>query len=96
MKRPKPGSYHEIEGRILRAVRKSLCISRADIASARRSRDLTFVRQAIMYWAARRTSLSYPQIGRRMGGRDHTPVLHGKDRYVELRAKMGRTLRKVR
>ena len=35
------------------------------------------------------------QIGRWLGGRDHTTILHGKRAYVAKRAAQGRTLRGV-
>lgn len=36
------------------------------------------------YDLARLTKMSLPQIGRRLGGRDHTTVLHGIRRHCEL------------
>lgn len=66
------------------------------IKSKSRNRRLVFVRQFVMYWTARLTRLSLPQIGMRIGGRDHTTVLHGKDSYVEKRKAMKRTLRPAR
>lgn len=84
-------SYAEIERRACKLFK----CTRADIRSERRSRDIVFVRQFIAYWTARRTSLSLPQIGKLMS-RDHTTVLHGKNRYRDIRGKMGRQLRQVR
>lgn len=81
-----------IEARIC----KALNVSRKDVRSDRRNREIVLARQAIMYWSARRTRLSLPQIGKFMGGLDHTTVLWGKKAYVEKRAKMGRTLREAR
>ena len=48
-----------------------------EIKSARRFHRLCKVRQAVMYVARRHTSLSFPAIGQRLGGKDHTTVLHG-------------------
>jgi len=85
-------TYAEIEAKaiILFGVTKN------ELRSHRRNRDIVFVRQFIMYWASRMTELSTPLIGKLMGGFDHTTILHGKDAYVSKRAKMGRTLRNVR
>jgi hypothetical protein len=56
-----------------------------DLKSARRTRKYTQARFEC-YWRARReTALSLPQIGRLMGGRDHTTVLHGCKKYEKLR-----------
>lgn len=57
-----------------------------------RKRDVVLARQFIYYWACRRTSLSTPQIGRLLGGRDHTSCLAGCHAYREKRARMGRRL----
>lgn len=49
-------------------------VSRGDMLSARRS--TAAVRQMICAVLRSETSLTLPQIGRAMGGRDHTTVLH--------------------
>jgi chromosomal replication initiation ATPase DnaA len=71
-------------------------VSKKDLHGNRRYREIVFARQFVMYWAVRLTPLSLPQIGRLMGDRDHTTVLHGSDSYPEKRAAMGRHLRRVR
>jgi chromosomal replication initiation ATPase DnaA len=70
--------------------------TRTELRSGRRSVPLVFARQFVMYWACRLTRLSLPQIGKLMGGRDHTTVLHGKNIYVEKRKAMNRKLRRAR
>lgn len=60
-----------------------------------RSRHVSFARAAIAYWARRLSGLSLPQIGRALGNRDHTTILHYRNVYPAKRAKMGRTLRQV-
>lgn len=87
-------------GRSIEQITFSICtvfkISRSELLSNRRNRHVVLARQAIMYWSMRLSKLSSPEIGRRLGGMDHTTVLHGKDAYVEKRKAMGRNLRKVR
>ncbi len=86
-------SYHEIERRACRIFR----VTRNMIRSKRRTREFIIPRHFIMYWAVRLTPLSYPQIGRLMGGRDHTTVLHGARSYREKRKHFtGRHLREAR
>lgn len=85
-------SYKEIERRACRIFRVQV----SEIRSNRRSRPIVFARQFVMYWSTRLTKLSLPQIGRLMGGRDHTTILHGKDIYPAKRARMGRSLREAR
>ena len=79
-------------GNVFRRMCRVFDVSPAEMISPRRARHLIFARQAIMYWAYRRTTMSLPQIGKRLR-RDHTTVLHGKDAYVEKRASMGRRLK---
>lgn len=54
-----------------------------DVCSARRSTPLVLARHEIMYRLHMETNMSYPAIGRRLGGRDHTTVMYGVRRYVE-------------
>lgn len=55
-----------------------------------------FARQAVIYWLSRLTNWSSVEIGKRMGGFDHSTILHGKKAYVSKRKAMGRTLRRAR
>ena len=48
----------------------------SEMFSARRARNIARPRQIAMYLAKNHTSLSYPEIGRQFGGRDHTTVMH--------------------
>lgn len=84
-------SYADIEATALRIFK----MKRSELRSNRRSREVAFARQFVMYWTARLTPLSLPVIGRLMG-RDHTTILSGKRAYVRKRAVMGRQLREAR
>ena len=55
-----------------------------DMTSARRSRSIARPRQLAMYLAKKLTPRSYPEIGRRFGGKDHTTVLYAVKRIEEL------------
>ena len=56
----------------------------ADMFSARRSRQIARPRQIAMYLAKNLTSLSYPEIGRCFGNRDHTTIMHAVRKVEEL------------
>ncbi len=71
-------------------------VHREQLNSLRRDNTIVAARHFVMYWTLRLTAMSMPQVGRLMGGKDHTTVHHGRRSYVERRAKMGRTLRPVR
>ena len=67
-------------------------ITRNDIVSQRRAVKITFPRQ-IAYWLATETTpMSYSQIGRRFGPRDHTTIMHGAHKI----RKMAETNEKLR
>lgn len=51
-------------------------VSYADIISPRRTLAVILPRQIASYLAKMLTTRTLPQIGRRMGGRDHTTILH--------------------
>ena len=54
------------------------------ITSASRSRPLVDARQAAMYVTRQTSDLSYPEIARAFGGRDHTTVLHAVRKIEQL------------
>ncbi len=62
---------------ILDVVAEHFNVSLIDLVSPRRNAKITFARQIAMYLAHRVTDRSLPEIGRAIGGRDHTTVLHG-------------------
>jgi chromosomal replication initiator protein len=62
---------------VMKAVSKLTGISVADIRSPRRIRRITDARMIFYIAAKRLTSCSLPQIGRFVGYRDHSSVLHG-------------------
>lgn len=61
-------------------------LRRNDVLSFRRTREIIRPRQIAMYLARQLTRSSLPQIGRYIGGRDHTTVLHGVNKIAELAA----------
>ncbi|WP_422383259.1 helix-turn-helix domain-containing protein [Roseibium album] len=59
-------------------------ISVHEIKSASRKRVIIPARHEFFYRAKTETLKSYPDIGRFCGGRDHTTVLHGVQKYALL------------
>ena len=55
-----------------------------DVISERRHQYLVRPRQEIMYRLCTETDWSLPRIGRLLGGRDHTTILHGKRKFQAL------------
>jgi len=79
--------------RIAMRICKATGYALADVKSDRRKQDVVLIRQAIMYWIARLSGKSLPEIGGYLGGRDHTTVLHGIRNYPLKRKRAGRYLR---
>ncbi|GKX33035.1 MAG: chromosomal replication initiator protein DnaA [Rhizobiaceae bacterium MnEN-MB40S] len=61
---------------IQRIVSRHYSVSRQEMISNRRTRTIVKPRQIAMYLSKTMTPRSFPEIGRRFGGRDHTTVLH--------------------
>lgn len=70
---------------IQRAVCAHYRIDRSEMASQRRVRSLARPRQVAMYLAKELTPRSFPEIGRRFGGRDHSTVIHAVRTIESLR-----------
>lgn len=59
-------------------------ISKVDLCSPARNRQLVMARQIAMFLTRELTDLSLPRIGKAFGGRDHTTVMHAKSKIAEL------------
>mgnify|MGYP003885453021 CR=1 FL=1 len=62
---------------IIDAVARFHSLRSADIIGTKRTRTLTRPRHIAMYMARKHTNLSYPELGREFGGRDHSTIQHG-------------------
>jgi chromosomal replication initiation ATPase DnaA len=80
---PKKNSVAKVR-HIARVVAAFYRISLQDILSDRRTADFVRARHVAFFLAKELTSRSYPEIGRQLGGRDHTTVLHGVRRITNL------------
>ncbi len=69
---------------IQRIVARHYNVSRQELVSNRRTRVVVKPRQIAMYLAKTLTPRSFPEIGRRFGGRDHTTVLHAVRKIEDL------------
>lgn len=81
---------------IVKRICRATGCTRADLISRKRYVKHVLARQAVFYWAARLTPLSYPRIGHLLGGRDHTTILYGAKVYPKKRAEQGRYLRPIK
>lgn len=51
-----------------------------DITSKKRPREISYPRQIVMYLCRTLTDMSLPQIGNKLGKRDHTTIIHGYEK----------------
>lgn len=70
--------------RVQRAIAQEYGVTRNDLISSRRTKDIVRPRQIAMYLARHMTPRSLPEIARRFGGRDHTTALHAVRRISSL------------
>ncbi|MGI9463002.1 MAG: helix-turn-helix domain-containing protein, partial [Aestuariivirgaceae bacterium] len=54
----------------------------SELISKRRSRDLARARQAGMYLLLTHTNMNLPQVGKLFGGRDHSTVVHARNKVT--------------
>ena len=83
---PLPNQVRVID--IQRAICRKFNIELNDLLSARRHRSIVIPRH--VSWALCRilTLKSYPEIGRRTGGRDHTTIYYGVEKFNWLRLRL--------
>lgn len=82
--------------KIVRAVCQRYEVERLDLMSDRRHKKLVLPRHVAAYLLKTLTPRSLPQIGKELGGRDHTTILHAVRKIEALRqtdAKLDEDLR---
>ncbi len=72
-------------------IQRTVCqfyrIDRSEMSSKRRTRAVVRPRQVAMYLSKVLTPRSYPEIGRKFGGRDHSTVIHAVKLIEDLRTR---------
>lgn len=79
------GSKEPAWHHLLMKVSKKLGLKPDDILGKSRRQDLVLARQTAMFILRMRYGLSYPELGRIFGGRDHATVMHGIKKIQKLR-----------
>jgi DnaA-like protein len=74
---PQPAVPKVLFEQIILTVSKFYSVPRIHIVSQRRTAAICRPRHVVMYLAREITELSFPMIGSRLSGRDHTTVIHG-------------------
>jgi len=66
--------------KVIELVASSFKLSSADLISRKRDRETALGRQVAMYLLREKTNCSLEQIGKELGGRDHSTVIHACDK----------------
>ena len=68
---------------IIQVVSEHYKISPLDICSKKRNKEVVYPRQIAMYLCRTMTTCPLQSIGKYMGNRDHTTIIHGHDKIAE-------------
>lgn len=67
---------------IIQVVADHFGITPLDISSQKRNKEIVFPRQIVMYICRSMLGTSQQNIGKYLGGRDHTTIIHGHDKIA--------------
>lgn len=67
---------------IINVVSEHFGINSLDVIGQKRSKELVFPRQIVMYLCGEMTTESLQNIGKALGGRDHTTIIHGQKKIA--------------
>ncbi len=84
---------------VQKAVAQHFNVRVSDLKGASRTRTVTQPRMIAMYLSRELTNASFPEIGQRFGGKDHTTVMHAYrkiDHLAQRDADLDRTLHSLR
>lgn len=72
------------------SIQREVCrfygVSHAEIIGSKRTQSIVYPRHVAMYLSQELTDLSLPKIGQEFGGRDHTTVMHAREKIQKLMA----------
>lgn len=66
--------------KIIKTVSSFFSIDKKEILGKRRYKELVYPRQIIMYLLRNELNFSFPRIGKELGGKDHTTIMHGVEK----------------
>ncbi|MGV3278966.1 chromosomal replication initiator protein DnaA [Rickettsiales bacterium LUAb2] len=80
---------------IQKTVSEHFAVKFSDLLSNKRLKDIAHARQIGMYLAKKLTSMSFAEIGKKFGGKDHTTVLYAVNKIEELRKTDSETIKNI-
>lgn len=69
---------------IIKIVAAKLNIKIADVKAHNKNKNMVMARQIAMYLARKLTNHSFPDIGQKIGGRDHSTVIYANNKILKL------------
>lgn len=67
---------------IIKVVASRMNVKIADVKAHNKNKTLVLARQISMYLARKLTNFSYPDIGQKIGGRDHSTVIYANNKIL--------------
>jgi chromosomal replication initiator protein len=68
---------------IIKTVAGKMNVKISDIKAHNKSKNMVLARQISMYLARKLTNFSYPDIGQKIGGRDHSTVIYANNKILK-------------
>jgi chromosomal replication initiator protein len=69
---------------VMKAISDRYSIKMSDLRSPKKNKNLAYARQIVMYLARKMTTASFPDIGEKLGGRDHSTVIYADNKIKKL------------
>ena len=69
---------------IIKVVAGQMNIKIADIKAHNKNKNIVLARQIAMYLSRKLTNFSYPDIGQKVGGRDHSTVIYANNKILNM------------
>ncbi len=70
--------------RIIEVIAEFFNLTKEDILNEKRTKEVVKVRQIVMYFLRHHLNLSLKEIGKILGGRDHSTIIHGIEKIENL------------
>lgn len=79
-----PGKRFLKIGEIVKTICKHYNLKKEDLFSPKRNKEIVFPRQILIFLLRNEMDLPYKSIGRELGGRDHTTIIHDYNKIKNL------------
>ena len=79
-----PGKRVVKVGDVIKSVCKHYDIKKDELLGKRRNKEIVFPRQVLIFLLREELDLPYKSVGRELGGRDHTTIIHDYNKIKGL------------